>query len=185
MEFWSRNQQCCSPYHSWLTWPCWRNFMVGKGNSPMHQTHWETVLTPAWEIWNLYQNQCCVSPDLLGFILSPQLFAQGQAWPSSPAFHLSLFSEEVWALAWLPSHSVRQSLSSSSVYFGFWKLWIFLLFLDLEKVPCSQTRNLVSLVIVRRTPKYITLKSRRSKTVRGTLTSERQGMRRCQLSSSV
>lgn len=160
MGFGSRNQRWFCPYHSWLTLPCWRSFMVGKDNLTIHHAYSVTILIPVWEIWNMYQNQFGVSSDLHGFILSPQLLAQGQAWPLPPVFHLS-------------------------VYFGLWKLWTFLLFLDLEEAPPSRTWDLASLVTVRRIPRNITWRLRRSKTVRWTLTSERQGMRRCQLHSSV
>lgn len=62
-------------------------------------------------------------------------------------------------------------LSSHSIYFVLWKVWIFLLFLDLQEVPRSRMWYFASLGIVKRVPKNITWKFKRLETVKWTLTS--------------
>lgn len=65
-------------------------------------------------------------------------------------------------------------LSSYSIYFVLWKVWIFLLFLDLREVPLSRMWYFASLVTIRRVPRNITWKFKRLETVKWTLTSDRR-----------
>lgn len=84
---------------------------------------------------------------------------------------LSQFNHDVQILAGSYYSWWTKRLSSHSIYFVLWKVWIFLLFLDLQEAPRSRMWYFASLGIVKRVPKNITWKFKRLETVKWTLTS--------------